>query len=369
MRELLGGTPLTFAGESRSISHENRTGAKGAGGQAGKGRKGSAALGPFAKDEVFTMAEIEGPGCIRHIWITTPPGDPEADRNIILRFYWDGQETPSVEAPLGDFFGMAHGRRRHFESELTCMPEGRGLSCFYPMPFARGARLTAHNDSGRELPCLFYQVDYTVGDPAPEAYFHAQFRRQNPTELKQDYVILDGVEGAGRFLGCVIGIRTLDRYWWGEGEAKFYIDGDSDFPTICGTGSEDYACSAWGIGQHYTRYHGCPLYVHGPDDDLDALISYYRWHVLDPIYFRRDIRVTMQQMGGSRVVDILPRVESGEIEVPFPIGEGAAFTLFERVDDYSSTAFWYQTLPTRPFPTLPDRAVRSAHLELREAER
>lgn len=369
---LLGGLPLVPpAGvESRSISWENRTGAKGAGGQAGNGRKGSPAISPLAAGETVTLAEMEGPGCVRHIWITTPPDLPLQDRNLILRFYWDGQAQPSVECPLGDFFGIAHGRRRPFSSALTSMPEGRGLSCFYAMPFRRHCRITAENDSGEDIRHLFYQVDYTVGDSldADTGYFHAQFRRQNPTVLKEDYVLLDGVEGRGRFLGCVVGVRTLDQHWWGEGEFKFYLDADTDFPTICGTGAEDYVCSAWGLGAHQTPYHGCPLYARGAEKGLDALVSFYRWHILDPIWFHRNLRVTVQQMGGAGVEEIRARVERGELEVPTPFTEGQTFTLFERQDDFSSAAFWYQPLPTAPFPALPDRALRSVGLELRPSE-
>ncbi|HZP80399.1 MAG TPA: glycoside hydrolase family 172 protein [Chthonomonadaceae bacterium] len=368
----LGGLPLTPPPgvESRAITAENPEGAKGAGGRAGNGRKGAPALSPLPAGQTVTLADIQGPGCIRHIWITTPPGYPLQDRNVILRFYWEGQEQPSVECPLGDFFGMAHGRRRPFASALTLMPEGRGLSCYYTMPFRQRARITVENDSGEDVAHLFYQIDYTVGDEltADTACFHAQFRRQNPTTLKQDYVILDGVQGRGRFLGCVVGLRTLDDHWWGEGEFKFYLDGDKDYPTLCGTGSEDYACSAWGIGVHDTPYHGCPLYARGEKGALDALISYYRWHILDPIYFHKDIKVAVQQMGGASVAAVRERVERGELEVPTPLAEGQQFTLFERQDDYCSTAFWYQTLPTAPFPAFPDRALRSVGLEKRPSE-
>ena len=262
----VGGLPLVpHEGlTSRSASQENPTGAKGRGGQAGQTRKGAPCITPFRAGEIVTLADIDGPGCIRHVWLTTPPGNPGHDRNLIVRCYWDGQAQPSVECPLGDFFGMAHGRRRPFASALTSMPEGRGLSCYYAMPFRQHARITLENDAGEDVPLLFYQVDYTQGDHLDEqtGYFHAQFRRENPTTLRQDYVVLDGVEGRGRFLGCVIGVRTLDAHWWGEGEFKFYLDGDTDYPTICGTGAEDYACSAWGLGVHHTPYHGCPLYVH-----------------------------------------------------------------------------------------------------------
>lgn len=322
--------------QSRAITHENRNGAPGAGGRANEGRKGSSHLGPFRAGEVFEMANIQGPGMIRHIWVTIPTGDPLLARNVIVRMYWDGQAHPSVEAPLTDFFGMAHGRRKHFVSALATIPEGRGFSCYYPMPF-RHARITFENDSGEDTFALFYQVDYTLGDDVSgSGRFHAQFRRENPTTLKQDYVLLD-TEGQGHFLGCVVGVRILEPHWWGEGEVKCYIDGDTIYPTICGTGSEDYVCSAWGLGEHHTPYHGANYM-------RDDLVSYYRWHTHDPIYFYRRLKVTVQQMGHYG-------------------------TLFERQDDYSSCAFWYQSLPTPAFPALPDRAARSANIELRESEK
>ncbi|MDA1191529.1 MAG: DUF2961 domain-containing protein [Candidatus Poribacteria bacterium] len=324
--------------KSRSITHENRTGAPGVGGQALEGRKGSPAYGPLKAGETFEMANIEGPGMIRHIWITIPPGDPLRNRNLIVRMYWDEQRYPSVEAPITDFFGMAHGRQKHFESVLTLMPEGRGLSCYYPMPFKK-ARITVENDSEQDVSMLFYQVDYTLGDDidGEVGRFHAQFRRQNPTVLKDDYVLLE-TEGHGHFIGCVVGVRSMREGWWGEGEVKFFIDDDGEFPTICGTGSEDYACTAWGMREHQTIYHGAN-YVHAD------LISYYRWHVQDPIFFDERLKVTVQQIGWNK--------------------DG----LFERQDDYSSCVFWYQTLPSPQFPALPDRSARSANIELRDSEK
>ena len=373
----VGGLPLVPPPglHSRSLSAENPTGAKGLGGQAGNGRKGKPCIAPFQAGETVTLADIAGPGCVRHIWLTTPPDCPRHDRNLILRCYWDEQSQPSVACPLGDFFGLAHGRRRAFTSALTAMPEARGLDCYYTMPFRHHARITLENDSGEDVPLLFYQIDYTIGDVLPDdtGYFHAQFRRVNPTTLGQDYILLDGVHGRGRFLGCVIGVRTLAAHWWGEGEFKFYLDGDVAYPTICGTGVEDYVGSAWGLGIHHTPYHGCPLYAHehpdGPDRDRDALISFYRWHVLDPIYFHQSLRVTMQQIGGAFVDRARHEIENGQMQLVTPLQSGQPFALFERQDDISSAAFWYQTLPTTPFPPLPDRPQRTANLEPRTEEK
>lgn len=375
----IGGLPLIADTGSRAITHENRTGARGAGGKAGAGRKGSPAKAPLEAGEVFEMASIEGPGCIRHIWITTPPDDLEMNRNLIIRAYWDDQPQPSVEVPLTDFFGCAHGRRRPYFSALTVMPEGRGLNCYFPMPFRESARITVENDSGRSLGMFFYQVDYAVGEKisSDTAYFHAQFRRQPRTELKNDYVILDGVKGQGRFIGCNVGIIPLFGFWWGEGEFKFYLDGDEDYPTICGTGSEDYALSAWGLTPYHAPYSGC-LIANG--EPRTGLIAYYRYHVLEPIYFQESVKLAVQQIGCAGAHEAAPTekwkkaVEEGIVMMPDnPSAPGElpkeGYFLFERADDYCSTAYWYQTLPTQPFPRLPGRAARTAGIERREWEK
>ena len=369
----LGGAPLYDERlVSRSITHENRKGEKGRGGMAAGGRKGSACLGPFVNGSRFDMADIEGPGCIRHIWITTFPGEPLHDRNIILRVFWDGQTHASVEAPLSDFFGLAHGRRTHFLAAYTGMPEGRAFNCLWPMPFAKHCRIEVENDIGEDCPMFFYQVDYTLGDDVtPDTpYFHAQFRRTTRTTMLQDYTILDGVEGRGRFLGSNVGIipsAPSPPFWWGEGEVKVYLDGDTDFPTICGTGSEDYVCSGWGLGEFTGPYFGAPLLKHG-------LVAYYRYHILDPIYFSSDIRVTVQQMGSVSEHEARRRKEfveawrsAGKTTLEIP-EEGPFRGGFDREDDYCSTAYWYQTLPTKPFPPPPDRATRSHDIGLREEE-
>ena len=365
---LLGGLPLYSSSlESRAITAENQSGAKGQGGKELNGRKGAPCLWNFKKDQIYTFAEIEGPGVIRHIWITVLNNDPNTGpnkmRNLILRFYWDDQKTPSVEVPLGDFFGISHGRPQPLESEFLTIAEGKGFNCYFPMPFRKKAKLVIHNESGEDItPAFFYQVDYTIGDTVTEdtPYLHAQFRRTLNTTIGEDYVILDGVEGKGRFLGANIGI--VDRFygkevWWGEGEVKMYIDGDTDYPTICGTGSEDYGGTAWGMGQFYARYFGAPLIK-------DEYVSFYRFHVLDPIYFSENIKVTIQQIGNDGSPD--------KADPNGPLGEFVAKGWykkvhsgggqFERVDDVCSTAYWYQTLPTTPFPVFPDRSLRSKGL-------
>lgn len=361
----LGGMPLYDPNvKSRAITAENQTGAKGEGGKEGNGRKGRACLWPFVKDQVYTFAEMDGPGVIRHIWITIEPDDPSFPliaRNVILRFYWDDQETPSIEAPITDFFGVSHGRFAVHESEYTVTPEGRSFNCYFPMPFAKKAKLTVCNETGRDIGMFFYQVDYTIGDAVTEdtPYFHAQFRRVLNTTIAEDYVILDGVRGKGRYLGANIGL--VDRFaktgvWWGEGEVKMYIDGDTDYPTICGTGSEDYVGSGWGLGQFHAREMGAPL-IRG------RYVSFYRFHARDPIYFSEDIKVTIQQLGNDGHMEPAdPNGPLGEFIARGEYTKGPGGGNFERVDDMCSTAYWYQTLPTQPFPPFADRDVRSADL-------
>jgi hypothetical protein len=358
----LSGTPLYSSTiKSRAITAENQRGAPGEGGKELEGRKGLPCLWNLKKDMTYTFAEMEGPGMVRHIWITVQNTSPQKMRNLILRFYWDGQAVPSVEAPLADFFGVCHGRTAPFESAYLSMPEGRGFNCFVPMPFKRKAKLTICNETGEDARMFFYQVDYTVGDPVSDdtPYFHAQFRRDLQTTMREDYVILDGVKGKGRFVGANLGL--IDKFadknvWWGEGEVKMYLDGDGKYPTICGTGTEDYVGSGWGLGQFHDQYMGAPLIT-------DKYKSYYRFHAKDPIYFSQAIKVTIQQIGNDGKREpadpdgpLKECIEKGFYKKDHPGGN------FERVDDVCSTAYWYQTLPTQAFPAFPDKELRSEGL-------
>ncbi|MEQ4206906.1 glycoside hydrolase family 172 protein [Actinopolymorpha sp. B9G3] len=346
---------------SRAATAENRTAAPGAGGQAGGGRKGSPCLSPLARGATATLLDHTGPGVVRHIWCTIPPGNVDHLRNTILRMYWDGQAHPSVEVPLGDFFGVAHGRQVEMGSTLLSMQGGKGFNCWIPMPFREHARITVENESGSDVPMFFYQVDFTVGDDLDETAgaFHAQFRRSNPCPLHQDFVILDGVEGRGVYLGTVLGVRSIYRdCWWGEGEVKFFLDDDREHPTICGTGAEDYMGSAWGLGRVSTPYQGAPLV-----DGDTGLYSIYRLHVADPIHFRQRLAVTIQQIGYGdyeKAREHFGDDFTGYRAAGAPDGDPRG--MFDLSDDYCSVAYWYQSLPSRPFPTLPDRAARLADL-------
>ncbi len=307
------------------------------------------------------LADLAGPGVIRHLWMTFPPARPEQMRGLVLEVFYDDRDEPSVSVPCLDFFGLPHGRPVAYHSALTAVNEGRGFNSYVPMPFRRRVRVEVVNGSPRTT-TLYYQVDYTLQaelDPAL-GHLHVAFRRENPTVARRDVVITEGLRGPGRFLGCVIGVRVLDEgAWYGEGEVKVYRDGDDELPTICGTGLEDYVGSAWGMGPHATPYGGAPLVV-GRGDVTSPLggspdfVGFYRWHLPDPIMFTTDLRVTIQQIGAA-FFGAGQEAELAAYEQSHPVaGEGwmrdlgpglLAWGIVERVDDYCATSFVYCAEP------------------------
>lgn len=319
--------------DSRSISFENPTGERGGGGRAssalGVGRKGAPAR-TMKPGETVTLCDIKGPGTIRHVWITMPK-DPELLRAAVVRAYWEGQAHAGIECPVGDLMGSAHGRVLPYQSAVHSVGENAGMNLWLPMPFTRRARITFSHEGQKEFP-LFYQIDYTLRDRHPKdvGRLHVLFRRENPTTLKQDFELLPKRTGKGRFLGSLIGIRALEGNWWGEGEVKVYRDGDTEFPTICGTGSEDYVGLSWGIQQTPFLYHGCSL-------DQKGFVTMYRWHLPDPVAWDRECRITIQQIGWK---------------------DG----LYERRDDWCCATFWYEPTPAAPLPAFPDVAARTRDL-------
>lgn len=334
---------------SRSISPENPTGEPGRGGacplEEGSARNAARDLGtgwkvnPFIVMEpgvTYEIAAIDGPGCINHIWLT-PTGNW---RNQILRFYWDGQETPSVEAPLGDFFCCGWNQYAPVRALPVCVNPGSAFNCYWQMPFRKHCRITVEN-RGDTAQNLYYQIDYTLTEvPEDAAYFHAQFRRMNPLPYKGVYTILDDVCGQGQYVGVYMAWGVNNTGWWGEGEIKFYMDEDAEYPTICGTGTEDYFCGSYNFENQVThRYEPFTTPYSGlcqviePDGVYRSQQRFgmYRFHVTDPIRFTKKLKVTMQALGWR----------SGGRYLPLQ-------------DDIASVAFWYQTLPTKPFPQLPD---------------
>ena len=351
--------------KSRAATMENPHGLPGAGGTASGGRKGAPALSPFPAGHTHTLLDAEGPGVVRHIWLTVPPGDPRIMRNLIVRMYWDGSAIPAVEAPLLDFFGLSHGRARHLVCERFYVQDARGFNCWFPMPFARHARIEIHNDSELEVKMLFYQVDYSIGDHVTEhdGYFHARFTRNNPCPMGEDFVICE-TQGCGQYVGTVLGVRSLfTGCWWGEGEVKAYIDGDTTLPTICGTGAEDYMGSAWGLGEVQTPLQGAPLV-----DNTLGLYSLYRLHTQDPVRFTQKLKLTIQQIGFGPI-DTAAAHYGQDFHQYHACGNPPERRMcyFERSDDYSAVAYWYQqgtSTPTRPFP---DREARTADLSIEQA--
>ncbi|TMK64531.1 MAG: DUF2961 domain-containing protein [Actinobacteria bacterium] len=340
--------------DSRAVTFENPTGARGAGGASYGGRKGAPSR-LIAPGERVTLADLDGPGTIRHLWCTVPPAPPEALRALVLEVFYDDHTAPSVAVPLLDFFGAPLGRPVAYASMLTVVAEGRGFNAYFPMPFRERVRVELTNHSPRAV-MLYFQIDFTLepefGDDA--SYLHVSFRRENPTAMKRDFVITEGLRGPGRFLGCAVGVRPIDGgTWYGEGEVKIFRDGDTELPTICGTGLEDYVGSAWGMGPHAGPYAGAPLDVRPPDADphaIPAFVAFYRWHLPDPIVFTDDVRVTIQQIGAA----MFAAGQEAEAEAYFAgnpaAGQGvhrdvfpgiAVFGIAERVDDYSAAAFLY----------------------------
>ena len=353
--------------ETRWASPENPTGEKGRAGTAAGGRKGSPTIAIKAGATVVLAEAKNTSGMVRRIWMTMPDRSPQMLRGLRLEMFWDGAASPAVSAPVGDFFGVGLGQMAQFESVLFSNPEGRSLNCFVPMPFRTGMRIVMRNESGRDLPELFYDVDYTVGDrhPANILYFHAQWRRENPTTLQRDYEILPKVSGRGRYLGTNIGvIVNQSEYfntWWGEGEVKIYLDGDDALPTIAGTGTEDYIGTGWGQGRYSNLYQGSPV-----ADEARMRWCFYRYHIVDPVYFRRDVRVTIQQIGyladhsrGGffRTGRQLYRAGAGKVLMDMT-KDGK----FERADDWSSCAYFYLDRPENNLPQLDAAEKRMAGL-------
>ncbi len=342
----LGNLSRLSHAKTRSISPENFTGEKGKGGMSIDGPAASAArdlgqgwkVSPYVKIEpktTFVLAEIEGPGAIQQIWMT-PSGNW---RYSVLRFYWDGEEDPSVEVPVGDFFANGWGKYAQVTSLPVCVNPGSAFNCYWEMPFRKSCKITMEN-LDENIMTLYYQINYTLTEiPDDAAYFHAQFRRTNPLPYKQVYTILDGVKGWGHYVGTYMCWGSNNSGWWGEGEIKFYMDGDKEFPTICGTGTEDYFCGSYGFvsdneyQEYTTPYAGMPQVIK-PDGLWNSQMRFglYRWHIMDPIRFERDLKVTIQALAWR----------SGGRYLPLQ-------------DDISSVAFWYQTEPHAPFPKLLDK--------------
>jgi hypothetical protein len=352
--------------DSRWASAENPTGERGQGGQENAGRKGRPAL-PLPAGKQLILAEVSGhSGTVRRIWLTVIQRDPKMLRSLRIDMYWDGARTPAVSAPLGDFFGVGLGRTARFESALFSNPEGRSFNCYIPMPFRTGMKIVVTNEGHTDLGLIFYDVDYTLGDQhGPDMlYFHAYFRHENPTTLQKDYQILPHVLGKGRYLGANLGVipdraHYLDE-WWGEGEVKIYKDGDREHPTLAGTGSEDYIGTGWGEGEFSNLYQGCTV------AEKHVRYCFYRYHVPDPIFFRQEIQVAIQQIGYLMKGSSLPSSVPGPLYRAgpglLPIGKDFVEGLYERQDDWSSCVYFYLDKPENGLPPIESVDRRIADL-------
>jgi hypothetical protein len=342
----LGNLARLSHAQTRSISAENFSGEKGRGGMAteGTGAFHARELGQgwkispsvvVAPSSTFSLAEIQQSGAIQHLWITTFPANW---RRLILRAYWDDEREPSIECPLGDFFVNGWCERCNVNSLPVAVNPAGGMNAYWQMPFRQSARLTLEN-LGHEEAVVYYQIDYTLTEvPDDMAYFHAQWRRSNPLPYKEVHTLLDNVHGQGHYVGTYLAWQSNNTGWWGEGEIKFYLDGDQEFPTICGTGTEDYFGGAWCFeyprgeyGVYSTPFLGLPQVIK-PDGlyRSQQRFGMYRWHIMDPIRFERDLRVVIQALGWR----------SGGRYLPLQ-------------DDIASVAFWYQREPHAPYPELP----------------
>ena len=350
----LGSLPLLGRGRTRSISAENPTGEKGKGGMAiphpnepkpAASARAADDLGqdwkvrPFIRlnaHETAVLMDVTGSGIIQHIWMVEG-----LNRGLVIRFFWDGEETPSVETPAPDFFAVGHGRFAPVNSLPIIVNPANALNCFWPMPFRTHARITLSNETDRDVDLVAYQITYVETEvPAAAGTFHAQYRRASTAE-RNPYTILDGVKGRGRYVGSFLAWTQMEKGWFGEGEIKFYMDGDDRFPTICGTGTEDYFLGSYGFQRPYTTAYSGTVLPASEGAEPPNFWSLYRWHIQDPINFEENLRVTIQALGWG---------SNGKYK--------------KLADDIASVAYWYQSEPHAPFPKLPAVAER-----LRDAQR
>ncbi len=359
-------------------SFENPNGKKGAGGQRNKTAKGNA-FESLKAGESKVLLELNEPGIIQRMWFTVQNRSPELLRTMRLQMFWDGSTKAAVDVPFGDFFVANLGKTVSFQSSLFASPEGRSYNCYISMPFRKSAKVVITNEGKSDQRMLYYDIDFilTKSIPADALYFHAYWSRQQNNALKEDFEVLPLLKGRGRYLGMSVGVNAnpiYDKTWWGEGEVKMYIDGDTKLPTINGTGTEDYIGTGWGLGAFSNWYQGCPV-----ADDTGHQYVFYRWHVPDAIYFNKDIRIGLQQIGGGDI-SLLRKLDEAKIPLePVTVDGPTAFTRllemektprlsdkdfpegwvnFYRVDDYSSVSYFYLDKPFSNLPSLAPIAAR-----------
>ena len=371
--------------QTRWASPENPTGGRGIGGRENRGAKGHA-FETIPVGGSHVLADIEGAGTIDRIWMTIEDRSPEALRGLRLEMFWDGAATPAVSVPLGDFFLHGASEMTAMETALFASPEGRSFVSYVPMPFRRGARIVVTNESGRQVNLIFYDVNYRSlpRQSADALYFHAWWSRDRATALGEDFRILPRIGGRGRFLGASVTVLTNPVYrdtWWGEGEVKMFLDGDRNHATLVGTGAEDYIGTAWGQGAYVNRFQGAPI----ASWEAGGRWTFYRFHIPDPVFFHRDIEVTLQQIGGARKNIVIDLQRAGAPLIPVTIDPGSrnnfqqllmkdppvplsdpslpdGHTNFYRSDDVAAVAYFYQDRPENRLPPLAPAAERFAGL-------
>ena len=369
--------------ETRWSSFENSKAEKGKGGMENNAAKGH----PYERiqpGESKVLLDTKGPGIINRIWMTINDRSPRMLRSLKIEMFWDGEKKPAVSVPLGDFFGVGLGKTTPHQNVFFAQPEGRSFSCFIPMPFKRSARIVVTNESQIPLGNLFFDVNFQLLKTwnTNNLYFHAWFNRDTATTLAKDFTLLPNVVGAGRFLGANLGINANPAYtatWWGEGEVKMFLDGDGTYPTLVGTGTEDYIGTGWGQGKFINTYSGCTI-----SDDSLGQWTYYRYHVPDPVYFKQNIRVMLQQIGGGPKDVVAGLQQAGVPLLPITIdatdkfhqlyqqdsvlqlnkpGLPDGWVNFYRSDDVSAVAYFYLDKPANALPPLPSIALRTANLK------
>ena len=365
--------------EPHWVSFENRTGDKGAGGMENNGAKGHA-CDSIAAGATKILLDTDGPGIINRMWITLSDRSPAMLRSLILNIYWDNEDKPAVSVPFGDFFGVGLGKTAVYENALFANPEGRSFNSFVQMPFKSAALIELVNESGKDLPMIFYDVNLQMIPAWDDSYmyFHCFWHRDTLTTLAKDFEILPAVQGKGRFIGSNISIHANPVYgdcWWGEGEVKIFMDGDKELPTLVGTGTEDYIGTAWGQGQYFSQYMGCPV-----ADDKNRQWTFYRYHIPDPVYFKTDCSVTIQQIGGNEKKIVAGLQEKGVELIPVTIHAAPVlvhlyskdsvvqltdstlidgWTNFYRRDDLSAAAYFYLDKPVSNLPPIQPVAIRT----------
>lgn len=366
----------------RWSSPENMNGVKGAGGKENNKAKGHP-YDTIGAGKTYSLLDIQGQGIINRIWIAINDRSPEMLRSLKLEVFWDNESRPAVSVPFGDFFGMGLSKTGTYENALFTTGEGRSFVCYIPMPFRKAAKIIITNESQKKLNNIFFDVDYNLVENWNNnvLYFHAWWHRDTATTPPHDFELLPIVKGSGRFLGVNIGVNSNPAYgssWFGEGEVKMYLDGDKEFPTLNGTGTEDYISTAWGQGKFINRYTGCTV-----ANDSSKQYAFYRFHIPDPVFFKRDCKVALQQIGGAPTDSVAMYQKNHAPLIPVTTANGTMYrqynannplqmndaslprgwTNFYRSDDICATAYFYLDKPAGNLPQLQPVSLRTFNLD------